>query len=98
MSSEADRAAADAWKYHRSGDHDMAIMRFNEVVQQYPQDIDVLYGLAQAQHAAGDYLGAKATFMKLQTILQGKLSTSDEDDVRVRMVYRMVKQQLERLG
>lgn len=96
MSSELDKAIGEAWKYHYSGDHDMAIMKFNELTQQHPQHVDALYGLGLSQKSTGDAQAAKATFIRLQDILKDKLA--DDDDVRARMVYRMVKQQLELIG
>ncbi len=99
MSDQLDSAIASAWKAHREGNQDTAIKEYLVILESNPEHTDALYGLGLAQKAAGDPLGAKASFHKLQKILHQRLDEAESDEInRLQMVTRMVEQQLEVLN
>lgn len=99
MSEQLDRAIAAAWKAHRQGNQDTAIKQYMTILEEHPENTDALYGMGLAQKAAGDPLGARASFHKLQKILHELLDNAEGDTSnRLQMVARMVEQQLEVLN
>lgn len=88
----------EAWKSHRKGFQDKAIEQFREVLNQDPNNIDALYGLALAKKAAGNTVEARQIFEQLGGILN-KLADEEHSEGRQErlfmlraMVSRMLKQ------
>lgn len=97
-----DKKIGAAWKSHRQGFQDQAILEFREVLHQDPNHLDALYGLGLAQKAAGNKDDALETFNKLYQLLDDILEEQDdlpyEDrDERYIMIANMVRQQLDTL-
>lgn len=94
--SQFDSVAAEAWKAHREGRHDVAIQDFRAILEQDPTHMDALYGLGLAQKAVDDKLGAKVSFGKLRDLLQKIIDEGESTDGN-RMQLNMVNQRLKNL-
>lgn len=99
----------EAWAMHRNGNHTGAIEIFEDIVRNYPEEIDALYGLGLARRSDGDAPASTEAFNKALTIANERLSTLDggadvtanlldsDDDDRLLMLRRMISQRIEEL-
>lgn len=97
-----DKKIGAAWKSHRQGMQDQAILEFREILHQDPNHLDALYGLGLAQKASGNKADAEETFLKLKNLLEEILEEQDdlpieEREERYVMISQMVQQQLDTL-
>jgi tetratricopeptide (TPR) repeat protein len=97
---QTEKLIGDAWTAHRSGQHEMALARFRQILTTEPENVDALYGLGLVQKKTGDRDGSNETFQKLQHILadlmEHELTTGQRG--RYFMLTNMVRQQLAQIG
>lgn len=84
-----------AWHSHIAGRDDSAVTEFEKLVEQSPEDKDVLYGLGLAYRGANQAAQAVEVFTKLQDLLAAEEAENEDEFNRLEMLRRMVKQQLE---
>ncbi|MCS7071011.1 MAG: tetratricopeptide repeat protein [Anaerolinea sp.] len=85
------------WALHSSGRSADSLAQFEKLAAQYPDDLDVLYGLALAQKSAGLRESALNTFSKLAEAIEQQRSENPGSN-RFQMLARMVQQRLSELG
>ncbi len=83
-----------AWTYHVQGKDDLAIAEFNKLLEQRPDDIDTLYGLALSQKSAGQLQAALQNFQRVLDLLAHVDVSMEEAANRVTIMSRMVNQQI----
>lgn len=86
-----------AWKAHYSGQDSAALDQFQQLVQSYPDHVDVLWGLGLAYRRAGNFEEARRVFAHAQTLILAELEHSPESHERALMLKRMVEQQLSQM-
>lgn len=89
----------EAWKAHRNGFQDNAIDQFRKVIDQDPNNIDALYGLALAEKAAGHTDTARDVLSHLEGLLKDltESETQNSRPERHFMLYNMVQRILAQL-
>lgn len=99
----------EAWAMHRQGNHAGAIEIFEDIVRNYPEEIDALYGLGLARRSDGNAQASTEAFNKALTITKERLRALDggtevttnmldsHDDDRLLMLRRMISQRIEEL-
>lgn len=97
-----DKKIGLAWKSHRQGMQDQAILEFREILHQDPNHLDALYGLGLAQKASGKKDDAQETFEKLRQLLDDIMEEQeelpiDQREERYVMISNMVRQQIDTL-
>ncbi len=114
MQTEANNVQAlvgQAWGHHREGHPETALAEFQKLVRQYPNDIDVNYGLGLSQKLTGHTEEAIQSFNHTLKLIDENQNTRtaqqaglpDEDNVRtpeddrLNMLQRMTKQRLSEL-
>jgi tetratricopeptide (TPR) repeat protein len=93
MADDIKKQIEDAWKDNTDDQHDSAIEKFRQILEQDPENPDAIYGLGLAQVGAEQYSEAKATFDHFLDVAD-KLDPEDVNkQVRFNMLMSMVKQQ-----
>jgi Flp pilus assembly protein TadD len=95
---EIDTQIAEAWKAHYAGQNDVAIQRFQVLLQQTPNNVDANWGLGLAYRSMGDRENALEAFGKAQALIGEALEADPEDYERLFMLKRMVNQQIEQIN
>ncbi len=96
-----------AWRFEREGKAEAAIAEFERILQDAPEDVDALYGMALAQRAAGHRDTAIQNFEKALRQVEAAIAArprgdghhernTPEDD-RNMMLARMIRQRLAEL-
>lgn len=104
----------EAWRLHRSNDHDAAIDIFKDILSKNPDNVDAQYGLGLGLRAKGDKSGAIAAFqhslklarkaldaVKFESSVEGHHGNNNlgsYEDDRYMMLSRMINQRLFELG
>jgi len=62
MAQEEAARIGEAWRMHREGRSEDAIVEFERILKDNPESVDAHYGLGLAQRTAGRQTAAKSTF------------------------------------
>lgn len=95
--SELSTGLSKAWTLQTSGKYNDSVAEFEKLAAKHPDDLDVIYGLGQAQRSAGLRDRALTTFTRLAEIVEQQRAANPASD-RFQMLTRMVQQRLTELG
>jgi tetratricopeptide (TPR) repeat protein len=111
---QTEERVGEAWRLHRQGDHQGAIVLFRDILTMTPDNVDAQYGLSLALRANGNRNDAVAGFqrclqltrkaldaVKLESKVEGHHgdnNLSTYADDRYMMLNRMIAQRLFEMG
>ncbi len=95
---DIDAKIGEAWRAHYSGQDQVAIEKFLQLVTEAPDNIDVYWGLGLSYKDAGDKANAAEAFQKVKSLVTTLLATEAGQLGRYFMLNRMVDQQLQGLS
>lgn len=83
-----------AWRAHYGGQNDAALKDFLQLAEQYPDHVDVLWGLGLTYRKIGDLDNALQAFQKVRELVDLEVDPTSENYERFFMLKRMVAQQI----
>lgn len=96
--SEFDKRVGQAWGLNYKRQYDTAISQFRALVEEWPDHIDAIYGLALAYKNIGDKAKSREAFQKAKGFVSAELSRASGDTSRFQMLLRMIEQHLTTLA
>src|SRR5262245_21735995 len=91
-----------AWGYQRDGRQDAALIEFNQILKESPNDVDANYGVGMLYKAIGSLDQAKQAFQQAAKLIEKERTAAENADQatkdRFAMLTRMVNQRITELN
>lgn len=94
---DIDIKIGEAWKAHYDGQQQVAIERFEELLQEVPEHIDAHWGLGLSYRNAGDKARALEAFRRVKELIAAQLELEAGEPGRYFMLNRMATQQIDQI-
>jgi Tfp pilus assembly protein PilF len=91
--SASNSALGRAWAYHRDGRNDAALVEFERILKDNPNDIDANFGLGLVYRVMGRIDKSGSAFEKSLQLVERELQAHPGED-RWLMLVRMINQRL----
>ncbi len=95
---EIDAQIGEAWRSHYTGQNEVAIEKFSQILSETPDHIDANWGIGLAYRKSGEKEKALQAFQKVIDLISEVLDASPEDRERFFMLRRMAQQQIDYIG